>query len=103
MCFLCNFCRFVIANFCIESGNQHERIIYVLFNIGFNGLKPYSTFIIKADASITNQSCAMQKVINDHWLEYIEFKMPTGAANVYSYIITPVSYTHLTLPTSDLV
>src|ERR1700690_3169874 len=59
----------------------------MLLDIFYNRLNTDCTFIIEADTAITNQPRTVQKIINDHGFENIQFKLAHGSTDVDGNII----------------
>ncbi len=87
MRFLRNLRSFVITDFCIERCHQHQRIVNMFFNICFDRSDADGAFIIERNATIADQSCTMQKIINHHRFKNIQFKMTCCTADINGNII----------------
>src|SRR4051812_40628856 len=61
----------VVPNVRIQGRYQHQRILYVRFNLFAIEFDPGDAVGDKTMCSIVKQSYRMQEVMNHHWLEYI--------------------------------
>lgn len=87
MGFLCNFGGFVVSDMCVEGGHQHQGIVHVLFDIGFNRFQADSAFVVKADTAFANEAGAVQEVIDHNGFEHVQFKMAGGATDTDGHIV----------------
>ena len=71
MSLLGNLGSFVIADFCVKGRNQHQAVVYMFFYIGNYRLQPDGTFVVERNATITDQSCTVQEIIDHYWFKNI--------------------------------
>ena len=87
MGFLGNFGRFVIPDFGVEGGYEHQRIVDVFFDVGFDGFDAHGAFVVEGNAAFANEAGAVEEVINHHGFEHVEFEVSHAATYVDSHVV----------------
>src|SRR5579859_1839211 len=77
----------VVTDLRVQRGHQHQRIVDMLLDIGFDGLDAFCTVFVEAVTAVADEPGAVEEVIDHDGFEDVELEMTRGPADIDGDII----------------
>src|SRR5258705_6735453 len=74
--------RLVVADVRVERGHQHERVTHQLGDALAPRLDAGSAVLVEARGAVGEQPYALQEIVDDEGLEYVQLEMSRGTADI---------------------